>query len=129
MSRFFSFLVVLSLFFLFVAAVHASPRKRFDEGTQTCRIFNQQNLWAGYKSFKDNCKNCHFQGNDLDAPFLHEESKTSKAWNRVFFKRSPLCASNGSWDGLDQNDLLKLNDYLYRSAFGTYNPNDAADCG
>jgi hypothetical protein len=41
----------------------------------------------------------------------------------------PECSQNGSWSGLSQEEILKLNDFLYRNAWGTYSPNDAESCG
>ncbi|MFZ5760081.1 MAG: hypothetical protein ACOY32_10705 [Thermodesulfobacteriota bacterium] len=109
----------------------AKPAKRFDEGTQTCRIFDTNSLWwgKGAKLFQQSCKSCHVRGNDKGAPFLYAESKSPKGWNRVFFKKYPACAQDGSWAGLSPDDLLLVNDYLYRNGANTYDPNSAADCG
>ena len=112
-----------------VAVSFASPRKRLDPGTNTCRIFTFQNLQDGQKIFKTVCKSCHHQGNSLGAQFLHTESKGMRAWNRLFLEKYAKCAKDGSWDALSEDDLLKLNDYLFRYASDTYDPNDAADCG
>lgn len=124
--------VVMVLFvFLGVSLAQASPKKRFDPGTQTCRIFDKESTWwgNGAEIFRSNCKSCHFRGNDKGAPFLYSESKSSRAWNRVFFKKYPECAQDGSWGNLTLEDQLVLNDYLYRNANDTYDPNDADDCG
>ena len=107
----------------------ASATKRLDPGTQTCRIFNQKILWEGYEIFNGSCKSCHFSGNDKNAPFLHTESKSMKAWNRVFLEKYPQCAKDGEWDKLSKSQLLRLNDYLFRFAADSYDPYDAADCG
>ncbi|MEW6290793.1 MAG: c-type cytochrome [Thermodesulfobacteriota bacterium] len=109
----------------------ASPDKRFDQGTQTCRILGFDSMWwgDGAKIFQNNCKSCHYRGNDKGAPFLYAESKSPEAWNRVFFKKYPQCAKDGSWGALSLGDQLKLNDYLYRNGANTYNPNTASDCG
>jgi hypothetical protein len=121
-------LIICIALFSAVAA-WASSTKRFDPGTLQLRTFDQVSLWEGRQIFQDSCKNCHFRGNDKNAPFLHTESKSMKAWNRVFYKKYPKCAKNGEWDNLDQEQLLLLNDYLYRYAADSYDPNDAADCG
>lgn len=110
----------------------ASPAKRFDEKTQTCRILTFHNSgWAsaGSRIFQESCKNCHYQGNDRNAPFLHAESKSMKGWNRVFFTRYPKCAQAGEWAKLSEEELRQLNDFLFRNAASTYNANSAADCG
>jgi len=112
-----------------ISEASSSPRKRLDEATQTCRIFTQPTLWDGYRTFQNSCKICHFTGNDKGAPFLHTESKTMKAWNRVFATRYPKCARDGSWGDLEQEQLMRLNDYLYAKAANAYDPWDAADCG
>ena len=62
------------------------------------------------------CKSCHFRDNKKGAPFLWSESKSSRAWNRVFAKRYPDCAKDGSWSAMNLDQQLKLNDYLYRFA-------------
>lgn len=99
----------------------ARPGSRFDEGTKTCRILNAPPLdWAsqeygeGGKVFKSLCKSCHAKDNQKNAPFLWVESKTSAGWNRVFTQKYPKCAQDGSWASLTPDQLLKLNDYLYR---------------
>ncbi|MFH1216727.1 MAG: hypothetical protein V1706_09530 [Pseudomonadota bacterium] len=132
MRMFGSVAVLLFAVFLFGSdACYAGPVKRFDPTTQTCRIFGFDSMWwgKGAKIFQNNCKTCHIRGNDKGAPFLYSESKSPKAWNRVFFKRYPACARDGSWGNLTLNDQLLLNDYLYRNGANTYDPNNAADCG
>ncbi len=111
------------------AVVSASPTKRYDPATKSCRFFTQQTLWKGYQGFRNFCKTCHYKGNDKGAKFLHTESKTMKGWNRVFSTRYPQCAKNGTWDKLQPQDLQFINDYLYKKAADTYDPYDAYDCG
>jgi len=111
------------------AAAQASPTKRFDPATKSCRIFTQQSLWKGYKAFTGFCKSCHYRGNDRGAKFLHTESKTMRGWNRVFEKRYPECAKAGVWDKLGEEKLRLVNDYLFKKAADTYDPYDAYDCG
>lgn len=123
-------LAALILFGLTTA--QATPRKRLDERTQVCRILDFYNSgWVseGSRIFEESCKKCHFRGNDQGAKFLYSESKGMKAWNRVFFERYPKCAKSGEWANLSEDQIQKLNDYLYRNAANTYDPNDAADCG
>jgi len=110
----------------------ASPKKRFDQASQVCRILTFQNSgWVseGSRIFTESCKTCHSRDNDQGASFLHSEAKTKTAWNRVFYEKYPQCAKDGYWDKLSQDDLMKLNDYLFRNAANTYDPNDADDCG
>lgn len=131
MKRFALISMVLAVMVCLTAGVvQASPKKRFDPGTQSCRILGFDSGWwgTGSKIFKANCKSCHSRGNDQGAPFLHSESKTPKAWNRVFFEKYPECARDGSWN-LTLNEQLKLNDFLYRNGANTYDPYDADDCG
>ncbi|MCK9294589.1 MAG: cytochrome c [Desulfobulbaceae bacterium] len=125
------FVVVFALIIGPAAVGQASPVKRFDPGTQTCRILGFDSMWwgDGAKIFQNNCKSCHYRGNDKGAKFLYAESKSPEAWNRVFFQKYPQCAKDGSWGALSLNDQLQLNDFLYRNGANTYNPNSAADCG
>lgn len=124
--------LVTFVMFSAVPDSQASPRKRLDEATQVCRTLTFQNSgWVseGSKIFAKSCKSCHTRDNDKGATFLHSESKTMTAWNRVFLTRYPQCAKDGQWANLSPDDLQKLNDYLFRNAANTYDPNDAADCG
>jgi len=107
----------------------AAPATRLDQGTGTCRLLDQKEMWQGYQVFKSVCKECHTRNNDQGAPFLYPEAKTMKSWNRVFTDKYPRCARDGSWEGLGLEDQLRLNDYLYRHAADAYDPNSAADCG
>jgi hypothetical protein len=123
---------VAATIFLGLATAHATPKKRLDERTQVCRILDFYNSgWAseGSKIFEESCKKCHYRGNDQGATFLHSEAKSMKAWNRVFFERYPKCAKSGEWANLSEDQIQKLNDFLYRNAANTYDPNSAADCG
>lgn len=130
-------MILLAVFTTLIAAgmvkeSQATPRKRLNEATQVCRILTFYNSgWVseGSKIFAGSCKTCHYRGNDQGASFLHSESKTMTAWNRVFLERYPKCARDGQWANLSEEDLQKLNDFLYRNAANTYDPNDANDCG
>ena len=124
--------MLAAIFILGLTRAEASPRKRLDERTQVCRILTFYNSgWAseGSKIFEESCKKCHHRGNDKGATFLYSESKTMKGWNRVFFERYPKCAKDGEWANLSEEQILKLNDYLYKNAANTYDANDAEDCG
>lgn len=100
--------------------------KRFDTRTKTCRLLSDQNLIVGYRNFKEVCKSCHSRENDQGAKFLYTESKTRRGWDRVFTKMYPVCAKDGSWDRLASEDLLKVYDYLFVNAAGTYDSRCAA---
>jgi len=117
------------LLILCAMAAQAAPQGRILQGTQVCRTFSQNSLQNGYQLFQNSCKTCHFRGNPQGAPFLHSESKTPRGWDRVFFERYPKCAEDGSWAKLSDEDLLRLNDSLYRNAAGAYAPCDAESCG
>ena len=114
---------------------NALAQKRFDERSQLCRIFNGQIGWdsepwgMGGEKFREVCKSCHTRGNDVGAPFLHAESFMPRHWNRIFSKQRVKCAKDGSWDSLNQDELLSLNDFLFRFGDWTYDPNDADSCG
>lgn len=134
-----SWVTVLAGFLLIAPATlaHAAsagvvPGSRFDEGSQMCRelnFFNSSWVSEGAALFKKTCKACHYRGNDKGARFLYSESFTPRAWNRIFAEKSPKCAQDGSWSGLDPEQLRKVNDYLYRNGYGTYDPNSAESCG
>ena len=109
-----------------VAEVNAWPGKRFDSTTNTCRSIGSGKLewesrpWGtGGRGFDRVCKSCHYRDNDKGVPFLYVESKCSKAWNRIFAQKKVKCAQDGSWDSLSMDELLKVNDYLYRFAKGS----------
>ena len=129
MKRFFIFGLTTVMRLVWMSQVAASPAKRYDEATKTCRTFDQDSFWwgSGAKTFRTTCKSCHTR--EGEGGFLYAESKTSRAWNRVFFEKYPKCAQDGSWDSLTMDELLKLNDYLYRFGAFTYDANDANDCG
>jgi len=116
---------------IMAGAVHASPQKRFDAATRSCRLLGfDANWWgSGNKIFQQKCKTCHFRDNQQGAPFLHAESKTPRGWNRVFARRYPGCAKNGKWQDLVMSEQLALNDFLYKNGSGAYNAYDADDCG
>jgi len=115
-----------------VDADNIVPRYRFDQGSQLCRDLTFSNSsWVseGSALFQKSCKTCHYRGNDKGARFLQSESLTPKGWSRVFFEKYPKCAQDGSWGNLDKEQLLKVNDYLFRNAYGTWDPNSDESCG
>lgn len=129
-------MVLLSFVAWTAADSDARPSERYDSGTQMCRLIATGNLdwesepWGtGGIKFREVCKSCHSRNNDQGAPFLHAESFTAEGWNTVFEKRRKPCARDGSWDVLSQEEILLVNDYLYRNGNWTYNPNDADSCG
>ena len=119
-----------------VNSLQARPKKRYDKRTEMCRFIADGQLdweseaWGtGGVKFREVCKKCHTRGNNQGAPFLHAESFSSEGWNSIFAKRRKKCARDGSWDVLSEEELTLINDYLYRNANDTYNPNDADSCG
>jgi len=126
----------LALALTTVTLLHARPSKRFDERTQMCRIIGEGQLgwdsepWGlGGQKFQEVCKSCHSRDNDQGAPFIHAKSYVSEGWNRVFAKRRVQCARNGSWDGLTEEEIQVVNDFLYRNAAWTYDPYGKESCG
>ncbi|MDA8163901.1 MAG: hypothetical protein M0017_02550 [Desulfobacteraceae bacterium] len=103
-------------------AAQARPSKRFDAATKTCRLLTFKNLEDGYHLFENSCKSCHHRGNAQGAEFLYSESTTMKGWTRVFATRYPECAKDGVWNKLSQDQLLKINDYLYAYAWDASDP-------
>jgi hypothetical protein len=126
-------IVVTTCFLIACSAAFAvaRPATRFDEATQTCRVLNTGPLEMASRAYGEGgrlftalCKSCHYRDNDKGASFLWAESKTSAAWNRVFAQRYPQCAKDGKWDTLTQEQLLRVNDYLYRFSFDSQNSFD-----
>ena len=102
MKKLFTASLLMSLLLMNASFSDAVPRKRLDPGLKMCRILTFYNSgWVsnGNKIFKNSCKSCHYRGNDKEAPFLYTESKTPRGWNRVFHKKYPKCAQDGSWVG------------------------------
>ena len=117
------------------ASLEARPTKRFDERTQMCRLIGEGRLgweseaWgAGGKKFQEVCKSCHSRENSKGAPFLHTQSYTSKGWNSIFASRRVSCARDGSWGVLSEDEIQFINDYLFRNAAWTYDPNSSDSC-
>ena len=115
--------LILIIIFCLGWAIQASarPQNRYDENSKTCRILGEGPLewesssWGqGGKIFKNLCQGCHSRNNDHGAPFLWVESKRSDAWNRVFTKKYPKCAKDGSWASMSPEQERMVNDYLFR---------------
>jgi hypothetical protein len=118
-----------------VPNLQARPTKRFDQKTQMCRLIGEGRLdwesepWGtGGKKFQEVCKSCHSRDSDKGAPFIHAQSYTSKGWNTIFANRRVKCARDGSWGALSEEDIQFINDYLYRNAAWTYDPNSSDSC-
>ena len=107
--------------------VTANDLKRYDPINKSCRILGHDSFWygKGRRLFDQKCKVCHTRNNSENATFLYSESKSPKAWNRVFFKKYPKCAKKGLWK-VSNNEVLLINDYLYRYGADTHDPNVAA---
>ena len=131
--------LVLSLLLLdrwLIAPAWSRPVKRYDQTTKMCRILDRGQLdwdsepWGlGGQKFRQVCKSCHNRQPGHKARFLWVESFMPKGWNRIFAKKRVKCARDGSWDVLSRQDLLLINDYLYRNGDWTYDPNNADTCG
>ena len=130
-----TFIGILCIFILAATSisVSATPKKRYDSKTGSCRILSSGSLeweslpWGqGGKAFKQVCKSCHTRDNKMNAPFLWEESKSSRGWNRVFANMWTECAKDGSWSELSDEQLLMVNDYLYRWSSTSLSRNDSA---
>lgn len=118
-----------------IGDLQARPNKRFDERTQMCRLLGQGRLdweseaWGlGGKKFQEVCKSCHTRGNDKGAPVLTSQSYTSRGWNTIFASRRVRCAQEGAWGSLSEEDIQFVNDYLFRNAAWTYDPNSSDSC-
>ena len=131
-----------AVFFIFISIsclakfADARPTKRYDKRTKMCRVISggvldwESEPWgAGGIKFREVCKSCHSRNSNKGAPFVHAETYTSKAWNSFFAKRRAKCARDGSWNGLNEDEIQLVNDYLFRNGNWTYDPNDADSCG
>lgn len=128
---FLSILMVSVFFAAFSLPAEAKDLKRYDKGTDSCRILGGDSMWygKGRQLFVERCKSCHTRTNDKGAPFLHAESKVPNAWDRVFYQKYPACAKQGAWNGITMQELLVLNDFLWRFGATTYDPRDESKCG
>ena len=118
-----SSILMFLVFLIYSMPADAKPVTRYDAASNTCRVlsdgpleWDSQAYGEGGKIFRANCKSCHKSHNDKGAPFLWSESKGQDGWNRVFATRYPKCAQDGSWDGISEEQLRMVNDYLWRFA-------------
>ena len=120
-------LCLLFCYSISLSSAAAKDLKRYDATSKSCRILGYDSFWGGKGRhlFDQKCKVCHTRNNSKNATFLHAESKSPKAWNRVFFAKSAQCAKAGAWK-VTPDEALLINDYLYRNGNDTYNPNIAA---
>ena len=105
----------------------AKDLKRYDPINKSCRILGYDSFWGGKgrRLFDQKCKVCHTRNNSENAPFLYSESKSPKGWTRVFAANAPKCAKTGAWK-VSLDEVLLINDYLYRYGADTHDPNVAA---
>jgi cytochrome c len=124
-----AFLASLSQSKVFANDEGGETRYRFDPATQTSRALEFKNTYDGYRLYKSNCKSCHFRGNERGARYMNEDSRTMKGWNTLFFKKNVRCARDGSWAKLSPEELMDINDYLYSTAYDTWDPRSNKSCG
>lgn len=122
--------VSLCLMFCYTISLSCATAKnltRYDPINKACRVLGFDSFWGGKgrRLFEQKCKVCHTRNNNQNATFLHAESKSPKAWTRVFFTKYPKCAKTGVW-GVTPDEALIVNDYLYRNGADTYDPNKAS---
>lgn len=67
--------------------------------------------------FKKNCKTCHTDG--AEGGSVTPLNKTMSQWDR-FFKK-PKCSS-APWEGLSEQDLLDINQFLFDHAVDSEQP-------
>ena len=120
------FLVIGSVFA--VSSINAEESTYFTPGSLSNRPIEYKNLRAGYLLFKSNCKTCHTQENDKNAPFLCANSKTMNGWNRVFARENTMVENQGCLKGLSKEELMDLNDYLYTYASDGSKPDAELGC-
>lgn len=121
------FLLIVGSMLLFSLA-SAEESSYFSPGSQSNRTIEAQNVRQGYLLFKNNCKTCHTQDNDINAPFLCANSKTMKGWNRVFAGENPIAEKHGCLKNLSKEELKDLNDYLYTYASDGSKPDAELGC-
>ncbi len=124
-------LAILFGFFLctiFVSVTFAAPERpdrRYDKINDTCREFKFQYMRDGARIFKDVCKSCHNENyNSGLRPMTAfvPRSYSPGQWTRFLNgEKTPQCSKDGAWSSLSEDELLKLNDYLYRGGYGTWN--------
>ena len=126
--------IKLGMFLLLVVSVFAFSSIKAEEpsyfvpGSKSNRTIEYKNVREGYLLFKSNCKTCHTQENDKNAPFLCANSKTMAGWNSVFEKENSMAEKQGCLKGLSQEELMDLNDYLYAYASDGEHPDPELGC-
>lgn len=129
---------ILAVFFLtavmigtgVLSSLAASPDRRFDPLNETCRKFQFSNMREGAALFKKVCQSCHnatFDNGLRTMTVFFPRVYSPGQWTRFFTTERPQCSKDGSWDGIPEEDLLKLNDYLYKGAYGTWDTFDALE--
>jgi len=120
------FLIIGSVFAF--SSINAEESTYFTPGSLSNRPIEYKNLRAGYLLFKNNCKSCHTQENDKNAPFLCANSKTMAGWNRVFARENAKAEKQGCLSGLSKEEFMDLNDYLYTYASDGSKPDAELGC-
>ena len=110
------------------SSINAEESAYFTPGSASNRAIEYKNLRAGYLLFKNNCKSCHTQENDKNAPFLCANSKTMDGWNRVFSRKNATAEKHGCLSNLSTEELMNLNDYLYTYASDGSKPDAELGC-
>lgn len=114
-----------------VSASAAVLDRRFDPLHKSCRIFQFEQMREGARFFKGVCQRCHNPAYDNGIRpmlVLVPRSFSPARWTRILTEKYPLCARNGSWEELSADELLKLNDYLYRGGYGTWEDYSDLEC-
>lgn len=115
----------LLLCVVFVSVTFAAPDQRYDKINDTCRKFQFEHMRTGARIFKDVCQSCHNEGYDnglRSMTVFIPRTYSPGQWTRFLIgEKEPQCSKDGSWTTLSGDDLLKLNDYLYRGGYGTWN--------
>lgn len=121
------FLLIIGSMFVF-SSVNAEESTYFNPGSMSNRTIEYKNIRAGYLIFKKNCKSCHSQKNEENAPFLCADSKTRAGWNRVFAGKNTTVEKLGCLKNLSKEERMDLNDYLYTYASDGKKPDAELGC-
>jgi hypothetical protein len=119
------FLTVLFITFGLYGIAEAAEKEKetcFPSGRSYIEIFSVPVHMSGYNMWNKFCKSCHNRSEDSEGPFLTTEFRTRKGWDRVFKKRWPDCAKEGTWDSKTELEILNLRDYLFYNAGGLEDP-------
>lgn len=120
-------LIIIGVVFAF-STINAEESSYFTPGPHSNRTIEYKNLRAGYLLFKNNCKSCHTQNNDKNAPFLCANSKTMDGWNRFFARENKIAEKQGCLKDLSKAEIMDLNDYLYTYASDGSKPDAELGC-